>query len=125
MFLSNMPRPMRLALYGMATGIVLFMCLAPSKEVPGSGLVWDKAAHALTWAILTSAGLILAPNRPRAITVFCLALGAAIEVAQATMGFGRQGDWRDLVADSIGVAIAVAGWLIIQRLRARGEPDCS
>ena len=122
MFLSNLPRPIRLGLYALATGVVLYMCLAPSDDLPGSELVWDKAAHSLTWAILTAAGLILSPRRPRAIVVFCLLLGALIEVAQATLGFGRQGDIRDFIADSLGVGLVTLAWLAIRHFHRRRMP---
>ena len=116
---AGLPRPVRLAIYALAVTIVLYMCLAPSKDVPGEGLVWDKAAHALTWAILAGSGYVLAPRRLRAITVFAIGLGAAIEVAQATMGFGRDGDWRDLAADTIGVTVALGVYLLVRRLLGR------
>jgi VanZ family protein len=125
MFLSELTRPLRLTLYGLATGVVLYMCLAPSREIPGSQLIWDKAAHSLTWAILTGSGLILAPRRPRAIPTYALALGGVIEVAQATMGFGRQGDWRDFVADSLGVGLAMFIWWAVRSLMARRKPSAS
>ena len=116
---AGLPRPARLALYALAVAIVLYMCLAPGKDVPGEGLVWDKAAHAITWAILAGSGYVLAPRRIRAITVFAIGFGAAIEVAQATMGFGRDGDWRDWAADTVGVAVALGTYLAIRRLSGR------
>ncbi len=112
---ARLPRPARIGLYVLATAIVLYLCLAPSRDVPGENLIWDKAAHALTWAILTGAGLVLSPRRPRSILAFTLGLGAAIEVLQATMGFGRDGDWRDFAADSVGVATALLCWLPMRR----------
>lgn len=115
MFLSRLPRPIRLSLYALATGVVLYLCLAPHEDVPGADLMWDKAEHTITWAILTASGLILAPNRPRAIPLYCLALGAGIELLQAMMGFGRSGDWRDLAADSLGVGLVMLGFLAIRR----------
>jgi VanZ family protein len=124
MFPANLPRPLRLGLYGLVTGVVLYICLAPSADVPGSNLIWDKAAHSLTWAILTGVGLVLAPQRPRAIPLFTLALGAAIEMAQAAMPYGRQGDWRDFLADSLGVALVMLVAVTFQPLlRATREPD--
>jgi len=116
---AGLPRPARLAIYGLAVAIVLYMCLAPNKDVPGSGLIWDKAAHAITWAILAGSGYVLAPRRLRAITVFAVGLGAAIEVAQATMGFGRDGDWKDWAADSLGVAVALGIYLALRRRLGR------
>jgi nicotinamide riboside transporter PnuC len=41
-----------------------------------------------------------------------LAIGVGIEFAQDWMAFGRQGDWRDILANSLGVAcglLAAAG----------------
>lgn len=115
MFLSRLSRPARIALYALATSIVLYMCLAPTRDVPGASLLWDKAEHTITWAILTGSGLVLSPRRPRTIPLFCLGLGAAIEVLQATMGFGRTGDWRDFAADSLGVGLALLAWLPLRR----------
>ena len=48
-----------------------------------------------------------------------MGLGVLVEVLQATMGFGRHGDWRDLVADSLGVAAALAVYALVQRFRRR------
>ncbi len=115
MFPSRLPRPIRIALYALATGVVLYMCLAPTRDVPGTSLLWDKAEHAITWGILTGAGLMLSPRRPRSILLFCLSLGAGIEVLQATMGFGRSGDWRDFAADSLGAGLALLAWLPLRR----------
>jgi hypothetical protein len=115
MFLSRLPRPARIGLYALATGVVLYMCLAPTPDVPGASLLWDKAEHAITWAILTGSGLLLSPRRPRAIVLYSLGLGAGIEVLQAAMNFGRQGDWRDFAADSIGVGVALLAWMLLRR----------
>jgi hypothetical protein len=45
--------------------------------------------------------------------------GAGIEVLQSLMGFGRHGDWRDMVANLIGVGVAGGVWLAARRLRTR------
>ena len=115
-YFRALPRPLRLGAYGLAVSIVLYLCLAPTKNVPGADLIWDKAAHAITWAILAGSGYVLTPRRRTSITIFALGLGAAIEVAQSTMGFGRQGDWRDFAADSLGVAAALAAYLLARRI---------
>lgn len=116
---ARLPRPVRLAAYGLATAILLYLCLAPAKDIPKEPL-WDKAEHAIAWGVLALSGLLLARRRPRAIVAFALTVGAAVEVLQATMGFGRDGDWRDLVADAVGVAAAAALWLAARRLLRRG-----
>ncbi len=118
MFLDRLPRPLRLALYASATAFLLWLCLSPVDELPEITL-WDKVEHAIAWFVLTAAGLLLSHRRPRAIAAFAIGLGATVEILQATMGFGRDGDWRDLLADTIGVAVALAAYAVLQRLRRR------
>jgi VanZ family protein len=113
--LSNLPRTWRLALYGLACVVLLYMTLAPGHDVPGVGITWDKAEHALAWAVLTGAGLLLSTKRRWAIGVFAFGFGAVIEVLQATMGLGRDGDWHDLLADSVGIAAAYLVWGLLRR----------
>ena len=114
--LSRLPRRLRLALYAVAVAVLLYMTLAPSKAVPGSGLIWDKAEHAGAWLVLTGLGLLLSTRRRWAIGVFTFAFGAAIEVLQATMPFGRDGDIVDLMADSVGIATAYFLWRVAGHL---------
>ena len=92
------PRPIRLAAYALATAILLYMCFAPSDDLPKVN-IWDKEEHAIAWFVLAATGLILAPRRPRGIALFSFGLGAAVEVAQRLMGFGRDGDWHDVAAE--------------------------
>ncbi len=112
---ARLPRPLRLTAYAAATVVLLYLCLAPSRDLPPEAL-WDKAEHAIAWFVLTSLGLILSPRRPRAIVAFTIGLGAAVEVLQAALPFGRDGDWRDLAADTVGIVLAYAVWLVWRRL---------
>jgi len=114
--LARLPRPLRVGLYAAACLVVLYMTLAPGHDVPGVGLVWDKAEHAISWAVLTGAGLLLSTRRRWAIGLFAFGFGAVIEVLQATMGLGRDGDWHDLLADTVGIAMAYAAWWAMRRL---------
>jgi VanZ family protein len=113
--LDKLPQRVRVGLYALACLILLYLTLAPGQDVPGVGLVWDKAEHALSWAVLTGAGLLLSTHRRWVIPVFAFILGAVIEVLQATMGLGRDGDWRDLAADSVGIVAACAVWWGLRR----------
>jgi len=61
--LSRLPRRLRLALYAVAACVLAYMTLAPTKDVPGAELVWDKAEHSIAWAVLTGAGLLLSTRR--------------------------------------------------------------
>jgi VanZ family protein len=114
--LRRLPRPYRLAIFALACLILLYLTLAPGKDVPGVGLVWDKAEHAIAWAVLTGAGLLLSTRRRWAILVFAFVFGAAIEVLQGTLPFGRDGDVFDLTADTVGIAVAYAVWRLWRRL---------
>ena len=115
-WLNSRPRPLRLRVYALACLVLMYLTLAPGNDVPGVGLVWDKAEHALSWAVLTGAGLLLSTRRRWAIGVFAFAFGAAIEVGQATMPFGRDGNVEDLVADTVGIVAAYAAWFVLRRL---------
>ena len=122
---DRLPLALRFGLYGLAVGVLLFLCLAPSDELPpGAERIWDKAQHATAWLVLAGLGLAFWPERPRAIAAFALVLGAVVEVLQATMGLGRNGDWHDLVADVVGVGAALAfAWLLrrLWSIQARGR----
>jgi VanZ family protein len=115
-WLNNRPRPLRLGVYALACAVLMYITLAPGKDVPGEGLVWDKAEHSLSWAILTGAGLLLSTRRRWAIGLFAWLFGAAIEVGQATMPFGRDGNFADWIADTVGIAVAYLVWWGMRRL---------
>jgi VanZ family protein len=111
----RLPRPLRLALYALATAILLYLCLAPSKDLPKVNL-WDKEEHAIAWMVLALTGLLLSPWRPRAIAAFAFGLGVFVELAQWAMGFGRDADWRDVAADCVGIVVAFVLYVPFMRL---------
>jgi VanZ family protein len=114
---ARFPRPVRLMLYGLASAILLLLCILPQDELPDPG-TGDKFEHAIAWFILAITGYVLAPQRRWAIPVYALVFGVLVEVLQATAGFGRHGDWRDFVMDTLGVALAVAAHGAWRRTRA-------
>lgn len=114
--LSRLPRRLRLGLYGLAVCILGYMTLAPTKDVPGAELVWDKAEHSVAWAVLTASGLVLSTKRRWAIGVFAFGFGATIEVLQTFLPLGRDGEVSDLVADSLGIVAAYLLWGLARRL---------
>ena len=118
MFLLRLPRPLRLALYGVATAILLAMCLMPQQDLP-SAPMGDKIEHSIAWFILTGTGLLLSHRRPLAIGAYAIGLGVLVELLQASLGFGRHGDVRDLVADSLGVFAALGVYLLVRRAQRR------
>jgi VanZ family protein len=118
------PVRLRAGLYAAAVGVLLYLCLAPARDLPGEPL-WDKAEHAIAWAVLSGLGLLFWPARPGRIGGFAVAFGAMVEVLQATLPLGRDGDLRDLLADSVGVAAALIVWVLATwaaGLPRRGRP---
>ncbi|MFL5297508.1 MAG: VanZ family protein [Phenylobacterium sp.] len=113
---ASLPRPLRVALYAAACLVLLYMALAPTRDVPGADLVWDKAEHAGAWMVLTVLGLLLSTRRRWAVGVFALVFGVVIEVLQSILPFGRDGELSDLVADGLGIAAAYGLWWIARRL---------
>jgi len=108
------PLPVRLGLFALATAILLYLALAPSKDLPHVNL-WDKAEHAIAWAVLAATGLVMWPRRPAPVAAYALIVGAAVELLQGSMGLGRDMDWRDFVADAVGVAGALIVWRPLSR----------
>jgi VanZ family protein len=82
--------------------------LVPGQQLPTipSG---DKVLHLLTYAVLAVwfAGLY-----PRTRYVWIAALlflmGLSIEWAQGAMSLGRQRDYRDVIANSLGIGLGLA-----------------
>ena len=102
--------------FWLACTTVAVLSLVPTAHLP-SGLFdwWDKAQHALAFAVLCSLGLVAHPARGRTVIVGLLAFAAGIEVAQAATGW-RVGELTDLLADTVGLAL---GWLVWTRLGGR------
>jgi VanZ family protein len=115
----RLPRPLRLALYALASAVLLYICLAPTETLPNPR-IGDKWEHAAGWFVLTALGLLLSPRRPRAIAAYALALALVIELLQAAMPLGRHGDALDFAADAVGVALAFAfAWIVRRVLGSR------
>jgi VanZ family protein len=111
------PAALRGWAYAAAVAILLYLTLAPAQDLPKEPMS-DKSEHSIAWFVLAGVGLAFWPARPRRIAAFALALGALIEVLQAVMPLGRDGDWRDWVADSAGVGVALLVWATIRGFRA-------
>lgn len=119
-----LPRPLRIAVFVLSVAVILYLSLAPNEDVPGSKLIWDKAAHSIAYTILVTVGLLFSTHRRWVVVLGVWSIGIGIEFAQAAMPFGRQGDPRDALANSIGIAVGVALWTIARRFRpkAKAEP---
>lgn len=96
--------------------VALVVCLVPFAP-SGGPRISDKVSHLVGHGGLAIyfAGLV-----PRArwwkIFVFLLLFGIGVEFAQASMGLGREGDIRDVLANSLGAALGLLlAWLGLAR----------
>lgn len=87
---------------------IVFYCLVPSADVPnlvGS----DKLKHFVAFGALAFwfGSIVVRANVPW-VAVGVVSLGALVEIVQAAMALGRSAEWGDLLADALGVAVAMA-----------------
>jgi VanZ family protein len=97
-------------------GSAVLVCLVPGQDVQGLEIN-DKLSHLIGHGAMAAYFSGLVPRRSWwKIFVFLLLLGGAIELAQYSMQVGREGDVRDLVANSCGAVLGLAlGWLGLAR----------
>ena len=86
---------------------IAISCLEPARYVPNLHL-WDKAEHALAFfGMSVWFGGVVRRSRYPVIAVAMFLFGAGIEIAQGAMRLGRDEDVMDLVADSVGITVAM------------------
>ena len=93
------------------------VCLVPGKELPNAFELNDKVSHMAGHGALAMyfSGLVARRGWWK-IFVFLLLFGAGIEYAQYAMHAGREGDPRDVLANSAGAAIGLAfAWAGVSR----------
>ena len=123
MFLLVPPRTVRLLVFAAAIALILYLSLAPTTAIPSVNL-WDKLEHATAYLGLTVLGVWCFPGSRWKVFAALVAVGVGVEIAQATMGFGRDGDIRDAIANTIGAGIGlVIAWGLRQLFLATfGKP---
>lgn len=98
--------------------ITLPLSLIPTDQLPSALQFWDKAQHSLIFFALAFLSLLAYPDRAPTV-MFGLALfGAGIEIVQWLTGW-HQGDWLDLVADCVGLALGAAAWYLVVIFRSK------
>jgi VanZ family protein len=88
---------------------VAWLAFTPAPP-PQADTGWDKANHALAFAVLAlvaECGWWPHPQRSRRVALGLLAYGALIELVQSRIP-ERSGEWADWLADAIGIALALA-----------------
>jgi VanZ family protein len=113
---SRLPLALKFIVLLVCLGVLAWLSLAPTDELPKVDL-WDKFEHACAYAVLTVVAAALFPHRLFRVVAGCMAFGIMIEILQATMGFGRDGDWHDAVANASGAAVIVGSILLYRRVR--------
>lgn len=119
------PPPLRLAVFLAACATIVWLSLAPTTGVPEVNL-WDKLQHAGAYLGLALLGTWAVRARSWTLAAGLFALGVGVEIAQGTMGWGRQGDALDALANSVGIALGlgvarVVGERLMVKSPARGE----
>ena len=93
------------------------ICLVPGHEIPKAFELNDKVSHLLGHGVLAAYFSGLVPRRNWwKIFLYLLLFGTAIEIAQYNMHLGREGDPRDVLANSMGaLAGLLAGFIGVSR----------
>lgn len=111
------PKAWRLLL---STQVLVICWFAFVPDPPSSvDTGWDKMNHVLAFgAVSFSAWFAWGTARHRVLGVFlgALAFGVFIELVQTQIP-GRSGEWPDLLADSIGIAVGIAAAATVSRGR--------
>jgi hypothetical protein len=100
---TKMPHPIALILTLLIGAGIGWFTLTPPGEGSTPLPLTDKQLHALAFGLLV---LPVALTRPRALwwlAPLALAYGAMIELIQPSVG--RSGEWADLWADALGIAL--------------------
>lgn len=107
----------RLAFWGQCVVVTVLM-LWPRPPAVTDLTGWDKLNHALAFAGPALAGLLARPRRGMAtgalLLTALLAWGGALELLQSALP-PRQGDWADLLADAVGLAIGALCYRTLPR----------
>jgi hypothetical protein len=100
----------RWAFWACVAAVLVLALAKPGHYLPTTG--WDKANHALAFAVLALLGALAYPGRLARVLIALLAYGALIEVLQSLTRY-RSGEWLDLLADAVGLLLA---WPLARRL---------
>lgn len=93
----------------LALAVIFILAMIPLAVVPEIVSNQDKLHHSAAFAVLMLLGRGGWPARTAALAIGLIGYGVLIEVCQHTLTTNRVGEFRDVVADSLGVAI---GWLL-------------
>jgi VanZ family protein len=97
----------------LALVLVMALALLPTAGLLTPGL-WDKAQHAVAFAVLAGLALLAYPGRSRALLLgLLMAYGVGIELLQSGLPY-RDASLADVLANAVGVAVV---WLAAAAVR--------
>lgn len=104
----------------LAALLVVISWLAFRSDTEGTGLLHgDKINHLLAFGTLTVIACACVEQGRRSamwVVIGLIGYGAFIEIVQTQIP-SRQGDWADLAADMVGVALGLAIVAAVRRVR--------
>lgn len=108
--------------FGGCLAAVAAVAFLPMRLSALHHIPWREAEHSAAFFVLTCGAALSFPRvRLTYIVLIGMALGAAMELAQATPWIGRHGALTDWIADVLGVVAvpAVSGMTALRRRQAR------
>jgi len=93
--------------------IISWLAFTPHPP-PGADLGWDKLNHATAFGTLMVFAAWSWPRQWRLAPAALLAYGGFVEIVQTFIP-GRDGEWADLLADGVGIALGVALFALVLR----------
>ena len=99
--------------------VLVLSLMPPTPHMPSTG--WDKANHALAFAVLAWLGCSAWPGRTTLVLLGLLAFGVLIERLQSLTPY-RVAEWADLLADVLGLALGWGAWVVSVAARRRVQP---
>ena len=91
---------------------MLVLTLAPD-DAGAVRFANDKIEHLAAFFVLAIIGMKGWSERPLRLGICLLAVGAAIEVLQATPLIHRDAEFLDWLADAIGTGLGITSWFFV------------
>ena len=116
---------LRKALFWACFLAINILALSPAPYLPPLEIFnwWDKAQHAIAFAVLAVLAVLAYPEASRLrIALLLTGQGVLIEVLQYYGGY-RFGDWQDAVADGVGVLVGLAMARVMDFWLMRKHPE--
>jgi VanZ family protein len=111
--------------FGGVLVLSMFSFFTPGQDLPQGPDISDKIGHAAIFAALALTGR-LAGFRPAHLVGGLVGYAIVSEVLQAVLPINRNGDWHDVVADTVGAVLGVLMVAVLHRVgvaavRGRGR----